>query len=96
MKDGLQQYFSFYCEGTVIDPSADLQELRLWACVSTAREMVPAEPDPKDSHFILKGTLIEQDIRTNIQQSLLLAYAEGLDSPTGSALVQWLNLEKAE
>ena len=88
MKDGLQQYFSFYCEGTVIDPSVDLQELRLWACVSTAREMVPAEPDPKVSHFIVKGTLI--------QQSLLLAYAEGLDSPTGSALVQWLNLEKAE
>jgi len=58
--------------------------------------MVPAEPDPKVSHFIVKGTLIEQDIRTNIQQSLLLAYAEGLDSPTGSALVQWLNLEKAE
>ncbi|HEX7289311.1 MAG TPA: serine/threonine-protein kinase [Candidatus Angelobacter sp.] len=88
---GLQQYFSFYCQGAVLDPQANLHEVQLWACVTSARELIPAEPDPKASHVIVKGALIEQDIRMHIQQNLLLAYAEALDSPIAPA-VSWLKI----
>jgi serine/threonine protein kinase len=90
--DGLSQYFSFYCQGTVLDPGASLQELQIWGCVSQTRELAPAEPEPKAPHFTLKGTLIEQDIRAHVQQRLLLAYAEGLDSPIASDTVSWLEV----
>ena len=94
VKDGLGHYFSFYCQGMVIDPTTHLQELQLWACVGQERELVPAEPDPKVSHFAVKGALIEQDIRTDVQQRLLVAYSEALDSPTvtrESAMVEMAN-----
>jgi serine/threonine protein kinase len=93
VKDGLNQYFSCYCQGSVVDPDATLQELEVWACVSPARERIPAEPDPGVLHFIAKGTFIEQDIRTYIQQRLLLAYAAALDSVVGSDPVTWLKVE---
>ncbi len=91
-KDGLEHYFSFYCQGTAIDPAAELRELRLWGCVSPAREIVPAEPDPKVEHFTVVGALIEQDIRAHVQHGLLLAYAQALDSTAGSSPVLWLKL----
>jgi eukaryotic-like serine/threonine-protein kinase len=92
VKDGLEDYFSFYCEGTAVDPAANMLQLRLWACASTARELVPAEPDPNVEHLTVKGALIEQDIRTYVQQNLLLAYAEALESAPGSGQVLWLKV----
>ena len=89
-KDGLESYFSLFCQGTVIDPQAALHELRFWACVSRAPELVPDEPDPGAPHFAVQGTLIEQDIRTHIQQRLLLAYAAGLDTGFPSEPLLWL------
>jgi hypothetical protein len=89
-KDGLENYFSFYCQGTAINPTAELRELRLWGCISLARELVPAEPDPKVQHVTVTGALIEQDIRAHVQHSLLIAYAEALDSSVGSTPVLWL------
>ena len=90
-RDGLQHYFAFYCQGAPVDPAANLR-LRLWACASTSRELVPAKPNPKVQPSTVKGALIEQDIRTHVQQGLLLAYAEALDSSPGSVQVRWLKL----
>lgn len=92
VKDELDHYFSFYCEGAVIDPTSNLLSLQLWACASPARENVPAEPDPKVPHFTARGALIEQDVRTHIQQCLLLAYAEALDSPKIPLPLSWLKV----
>lgn len=94
-KDGLTQYFSCYFQGAVIDPGANLRELKLWGCVSPTREFVPAEPDPKAPQFTIRGALIEQDIRAHVQQRLLLTYAEGLDSPIASEPVSWLKVGTA-
>lgn len=91
-RDGLEHYFAFYCEGAPVDPAANMLQLRLWACASTSRELVPAEPDPNNQPLTVKGALIEQDIRTHVQQSLLLAYAQALDSSPGSGKVRWLTV----
>jgi serine/threonine protein kinase len=91
-RDGLENYFAFYCEGAPIDPAANMLQLQLWACVSIVRELVPAEPDPSVQHLTVKGALIEQDIRTHVQRNLLLAYAQALDSSLGSGQVAWLKV----
>jgi serine/threonine protein kinase len=91
-KDGLEQYFSCYFQGTVIDTEANLQELQFWACVGPARERIPAEPDPQAPHSTLRGALTEQDIRAHVQENLLLAYADGLDSPIAPEPVSWLKV----
>jgi serine/threonine protein kinase len=91
-KHGLAHHFSFYCQGAVIDSIANLKELRLWGCVSSTRELAPAEPDPNGPRSTVKGALIEQDIRTHVQEGLLLGYAEALDLPSGSAPVEWLKI----
>lgn len=76
-----------------MDPAANLHELRTWACISLTREAVPAEPDPSAPGRTVKGALIEQDIRLHIQECLLLAYADALDTQVkGTGAVQWLKL----
>ncbi len=96
-KSGLSCYFALYCLGAILDPMANLHELRTWACVSSTREAVPAEPDPGAPSQRAKGALIEQDIRLHIQESLLLAYAEALDvQAKGTAPMQWLKLTREE
>lgn len=92
-KNDLGCYFALYCQGVVVDPAANLHELRTWACISLAREAVPAEPDPSAPGRTVKGALIEQDIRLHIQECLLLAYADALDTQVkGTGAVQWLKL----
>lgn len=92
-KNGLACYFAVYCQGAVVDPKANLHELRIWACVSSKREAVPAEPDSSAPSRTVKSALIEQDIRLHIQECLLLAYADALDAGTkGVKLVQWLTM----
>jgi serine/threonine protein kinase len=78
-KDELSQYLAVYCQGEVLDATANLHELCLWACVSSTSEDIPKEPDLSASRYSIKGALIEQDIRSHIQQFLLLTYAEALD-----------------
>jgi hypothetical protein len=93
-KDELQWYLAVYCQGEVLDATANLQELRLWACSSPKREAVPAEPDPSAPGHSTRGALIDQDVRLHVQQFLLLAYAEALDYPTtGSEPVHWFKIE---
>jgi serine/threonine protein kinase len=92
-KNGLGCYFALYCQGVVVDSAANLHELRTWACVSSTREAVPAEPEPNAPGRTVKGALIEQDIRLHIQECLLLAYADALDMEAkGTGAVQWLKL----
>lgn len=92
-RDELTHWLAVYCQGTVIDPVANLHELILWACASPTREAVPAEPDPGAPNRSIKGTLIDQDIRLHVQQFLLLAYAEVLDNaPTKPVPVHWFNI----
>lgn len=92
-KNDLGCYFALYCQGVVVDPAANLHELRTWACISSKREAVPAEPDPSAPGRTVKGALIEQDIRLHIQECLLLAYADALDTDVkGTGAVQWLKL----
>ena len=91
--NGLGCYFALYCLGVVVNPTANLHELRTWACVSSTREAVPAEPEPSAPGRTAKGALIEQDIRQHIQECLLLAYADALDTGAkGVEAVQWLKL----
>ncbi len=92
-KNGLGCYFALYCRGVVVDPAANLHELRTWACICSTQEAVPAEPEPSTPGRRTKGTLIEQDIRLHIQESLLLAYADALDTDVKeTGAVQWLKL----
>jgi eukaryotic-like serine/threonine-protein kinase len=92
---GLGCYFALYCFGQVVDPSGNMHELRIWACVSSKREAMPAEPEFTAPGRVVKGALIEQDIRQHIQECLLLAYADALDMGTkGIASTQWLELRR--
>lgn len=87
-------YFALYCLGAVVDATANLHELRIWACVSSKMETVPAEPDANAHSRTLKGALIEQDIRQHIQESFLLAYADALDIGAGGLeTIQWLSIK---
>ncbi|MBW1795352.1 MAG: serine/threonine protein kinase [Deltaproteobacteria bacterium] len=96
-KSGLGCYFAVYCQGVVVDPTANFHELRTWACVSSTREAVPAEPESSAPSRTVKGALIEQDIRLHIQGCLLLAYAGALDTAVkGTGAVQWLKLGRDE
>ena len=76
----------------MVNPAANMQELRLWGCLSTDRELVPAAPDPSVPPLTVSGALIEPDIRRHIQQGLVLGYAEALDSTVAPAQVLWLRL----
>jgi serine/threonine protein kinase len=92
--DDLRQYLVIYCRGTVLDAKANLAELAFWACTSLTSEAVPGHPDLNTPSHSVKGVLIEQDIRTHVQQYLLLAYAEALDHVTRPAdSVSWLSIE---
>jgi hypothetical protein len=86
----LGSHFAFFCQGTVLDAIAEFHELQIWGCIADKRELVPAEPDPTAPHFLIRGTLIEQDIRSHVHQRLLLAYAEGLEKAADG--VSWLNV----
>lgn len=93
-KDGLALHFAVYCQGEVLDPATNLHELCIWACVSPSRNAVPAEPGPTDPFHSVKGTLIDQDVRSHVQGLLLLAYAEALGlAPTESNSVHWIRTE---
>jgi serine/threonine protein kinase len=93
-KNGLENYFALYCQGAVMDPAANLHELRIWACVSSAKEAIPAAPESTALNRRLAGALIEQDIRQHIQECLLCAYADALDTRMkGMGTVVWLKLE---
>jgi serine/threonine protein kinase len=93
-KNGLENYFALYCQGVVMDPAANLHELRIWACVSSAKEAIPAAPESTALNRRLAGALIEQDIRQHIQECLLCAYADALDTRMkGMGTVAWLKLE---
>ncbi len=92
-RNGMGCYFALYCQGVVEDPAANLNELRTWACVSSTREAVPEEPEPSAPSRTARGALIEQDIRLHIQECLLLAYADALDTEVqGTGAVQWLKM----
>jgi len=92
-KDGLECHFAVYCQGLVVDPSATLHELRIWACVGPTCESVPGDPDPSAPSRAIKGALIEQDIRLHVQECLLFAYADALDArPKPIGTVQWFTL----
>ena len=92
-KYGLKSYFCCYVEGRVVDPLTGFEEIRVSACLSPTREGVPAEPDPKAPASRLKGALIEQDIRAQVQQCMLIAYSEALDSGVTVNPVVWLKVE---
>lgn len=93
VKHGLKGWFAIYCQGTVVDPASSLHELVFWACVGYHRESIPAEPDKHVPTLVLKGQIIEQDVRNHIQKCLLLAYAEALDEDAASLKsVRWLKL----
>ena len=93
VKNGLECYFALYCQGVVVDPTANFYELQTWACVSSTKEAIPTEPEFSVPGRAAKGALIEQDIRLHIQECLLLAYADALDTGAkGSGAVQWLKL----
>lgn len=92
-KKGLGCYFALYCLGVVLDPKANLHELRTWACVSSTREALPEAPEPSAVGRTARGALIEQDIRLHIQECLLLAYADALDAGARAVeALQWLKL----
>jgi len=94
-KDGLMCYFALYCQGVVLDPVANFCELSIWACGSTTKKAIPSEPDYSvpESRRKIEGALIEQDIRLNIHESLVFAYAEALDLSTKDhKAIQWLNV----
>ena len=67
-RSGLTCYFGVYCQGTVLDPEASLHELRICACASPTREAVPAEPDKSAVPLVVRGALIEQDVRLHVEQ----------------------------
>jgi serine/threonine protein kinase len=90
--DGSNHLLCFYCSGKVIDVSPESKELQFWACVASSRHAIPSRPDENAPTFTIKGALIDQDIRSGIQQRLLLAYAESLDSPSSSESASWLNI----
>lgn len=92
-KHGLKGWFAFYCQGTVVEPASSLHELVFCACVGSNRESIPVEPVRHASTLVLKGQIIEQDVRNHIQKCLLLAYAEALDEDAGALKsVRWLKL----
>lgn len=91
--DGARHFLGFYCGGTVLDSSPESKELHLSACIAASGNVLPRQPKDDAPKFTLVGALIDQDIRMNIQQRLLLAYAESLDSPLSSEPVVWLNIE---
>jgi serine/threonine protein kinase len=92
-KEGLGCYFALYCLGEVVDAAANFHELRTWACVSSTRDAIPTEPETYAPGRTVKGTLIEQDIRQHIQECLLLAYADALESEVKErGTVQWLQI----
>ena len=92
-KDELKDHFALYCQGEVLDATANLHEIRLWACSSSSSEAIPTEPHPNAPLYSVKGALIEQDIRLQVQQFLLLAYAEALDhGPEGLEPVHWFKI----
>jgi hypothetical protein len=92
-RDGLVQHFALYCTGSVLDPTTCVHELRLSACISPDRNMVPAEPPKSAPLDLTRGPLIDQDIRQRVQRYLVLAYAEALDAGSpGTTAVQWLSV----
>jgi serine/threonine protein kinase len=95
-RTGLRCYFAVYCQGTVVDPSAHIRELRTWACVASTPKAMPRKPPSDTPNRVLTGALIEQDIRVHIQEVLLQAYADALDTgKSGTSKIQWLEMERA-
>lgn len=94
-KNGLECYFAIYCQGLILDPLANLAELRFWACVSSTREAIPTEPESTSTNRKLAGVFMERDIRQFIQECLLLAYDDALEMGAKALeIVEWLELEK--
>jgi serine/threonine protein kinase len=92
-RDELLRNLAVYFQGQVLDATSNLHELRLWACVFPAREAVLDTPTSIPAK-IVKGALIDQDIRIHVQEFLLLAFAEALESNMGgSTQVDWLSVE---
>jgi serine/threonine protein kinase len=92
-KFGLPCYFALFCQGVVLDPTANFYELRTWACVGATKEVIPSEPDFNAPNRIGKGALIEQDIRLHIHESLVLSYADALDfQEQAGESVKWLEI----
>ncbi len=89
---GLSQHFAFYCSGAVADASAHFLDLGLWACVAPATDALPLAPDPARAMRRIRGALIDHDIRANVLECLLLAYARALGAPPCKrAQPQWLS-----
>lgn len=79
-KDGLNSYFALYCRGMILDPISSVLELQISACICSKSEAMPMGPKSGLGVRIIKGALIDQDIRQHIYESLLFFYAEALDS----------------
>jgi hypothetical protein len=94
---GLRYWFSFFCQGEVVDQSTNQQEISIRAAVSESRDSIPTEPDARAKGWDVRGALIEQDIRAHVQQGLVIAYSLALDVTALSANgTIWLALEEAK
>jgi len=78
--DGLNSCFSLYCRGMILDPISNLQELSIYACIGLTSESMPSEQESCATMRIVKGALIDKDIRQHIYESLFIFYAEALDN----------------
>jgi serine/threonine protein kinase len=91
-RHGLAQVFCFFCKGAVLDPTSNHQELQVWACNAKGETVIPVTPPDAVPCFLLRGTLIEQDVRTHIQQWLFLSYAANLDLQNLTEELSWLDI----
>lgn len=88
-------YVAVFCSGEVLDAHADMHDLRLSACVAPAGQPIPAEPDAAAAVNAKKGPLSDEDIRSAVQEYLLLAYAAALEkSAEAKSGLAWLDVRR--
>ncbi len=91
--DGLEVWFAFYCFSQVVDPAGSIHLLGLSSCVAGNRDQIPAEATKEAIVREVRGALIDQDIRTQVQQSLILAYAQALQETEASLeSIRWIDV----
>lgn len=89
-------WVAVYCNGSVINSTSNVYELRTWACISFNRDEIPETQKASAPNNKITGALLEQDIKEHIQKSILLAYAKAIDTVSnGMETVHWLDIEGA-
>lgn len=77
---GTSNWLALFIQGEVSDSSANMHDLRVWACVTSSEAASPSTPAYDAPCLRIKGVLIDNDIATAVERGMIMAFA----SPTNS------------